>query len=232
MLDRFAEPLELLIPIELFERLPYQSDYKYEYFDGRAVISYRPRMATVRLAVLPRPDSDVDGMAIRPVNWDEDRGDLIQLFVGAFARTPPMDTIAEGRREEAAAAALDNTRDGGDGLAVPAASFVAIENTTGRLIGAALVTFIQLHQREWPDAILPPRLCNLTWLFVSPWKQRDGVATALVARVVNALAAMDERWLVSHFERSNSASLLFHWRSGFELLSDGFSRRRLRAAAT
>ena len=58
---------------------------------------------------------------------------------------------------------------------------------------------------------------HLTWVFVSPWEERRGVGTALLAASVRVLRELGYSQLASTFLLGNDSSTLWHWRNGFRL---------------
>ena len=66
----------------------------------------------------------------------------------------------------------------------------------------------------------------MTWVFVAPKRGGRGVGTALLQAAVGALREMGFTALLSTFLLGNEVSMLWHWRSGFELQAYPTSRRR------
>jgi GNAT superfamily N-acetyltransferase len=60
---------------------------------------------------------------------------------------------------------------------------------------------------------------HLTWIFVSPLRAGHGIGTALLAASSRELLARGYRQLFSTFLSGNESSMLWHWRSGFQLLA-------------
>lgn len=218
-LDRYVTPLKLPMPIDLFWRFPHLAAYKAEYQAGHAELTYRPRLCMARLPVAPRAERKTSGVSIGPLDVARSIEPLSKLFTNSFARVPPLDAMAPTTRRHAADAAMKHTAGGGDGPLFRPACFAANDPKTGEMIGAAILCEIGLRSDEWPEEELPPKLVNLTWLFVSPKHQRQQIASTLVDRVVTVLAEERVSWLLSHLLEDNVPSVMFHWRQGFELLS-------------
>jgi GNAT superfamily N-acetyltransferase len=236
----WSRHLEIDIPIEIFERLPRDVDYRFEYYAEAAQISPRPRTSDAYLP-LPDPASRADDPAppdleIRPLA-DEDWQELPEIFAAAFALIAPFATLDEGSRLQAARDCLEYTREGGDGPLVPMACQVAIDPSDGGILGGALVTLPQAHQLldfdERRKVLSPPPpestattgWPHLTWIFVSPLLRGEGIGTALLAEVGRALWGLGYRELASSFQHGNSSSLRWHWRNGFQLLPYFGSKR-------
>jgi GNAT superfamily N-acetyltransferase len=217
-LDRYVTPLKLPMSIDLFSRFPHQPAYKAEFKDGHAELTYRPRLCMARLPVAPREVRTIAGVGIRPLDVVRECDALAKLFSVAFQRVPPLDAMPPTTRRHAAETAMKHTASGGDGELFMPACFAANDTKSGELIGTAIVCKIGLRADEWPDESLPETLVNLTWLFVSPKRQRSQIASALLDQIVAALAGRQVPWLVSHLLEDNSPSVLFHWRRGFELV--------------
>ncbi len=217
-IEHYATPLKLPMTIDLFSRFPALAGYRAELKGGHVELTYRPRSSLVRLGIAPRGAREVAGVAFNRIDVRSGQSSLAKLFALSFAHVPPLDTMAATTRRHAADAAMKHTATGGDGALVDEACFGAIDSSTHRPIAAVIVTEIALHEDDWPGDETPPLLPNLTWLFVSPEHQRGGIGSALLDRVVNALAARERPWLISHVAPHNVPSLMFHWRSAFELV--------------
>lgn len=218
-LDRYVTPLRLPMAIDTFWRFPHLAAYRTEYLDGHAELTYRPRLSMARIAVLPRAERGVAGVAFSRLDVTTHHDALAKLFVAAFTRVPPVDAMPATTRRHAADAALRHTASDGDGAVVPEACLIATDTHDGHAVGAMIVTRIQLRADEWPEPdALPADLVNLTWAFVAPSHQRRGIAGALLDRTLVALAARGVPWLVSHFSVDNPPAVMWHWRNGFELV--------------
>jgi GNAT superfamily N-acetyltransferase len=235
MLDRWFPYVTFPVSMETFHQLPRNAAYKYEYWDGAAHLSARPKSYHCLLD-LKRAEL-VEQVVIqgdRPARFrslvDTDWPELPQLFASAFERMPPFGLIEREQRVAAAEECLEFTRTGGDGPMVPPASFVAYASGDERIVGAILITLMQRGNLEdfrdecWraraPDDALQQRWGrpHLTWIFVSPWYARFGVGSALLSRAVNVLLDLGYRDLASTFLLGNESGMLWHWKSGFRLL--------------
>ncbi len=219
--------IELPLTVAQFHTLPRNAGYKYEYLDGRAVLSPRPKTFTgvLDLAPLPRPD----GFDVRPLPA-ADIPSLVDLFRHASAHTQPFQSLPNEKAQLAAADAIHQTADGRDGPVIEQACFRVYGDRHPDPVGAILVTLVppevltEPFAGEWkekppPDAIERKLgVPHLTWVFVSWWEARRGFGTALLAHSVNALLEMGFTHLASTFALDNGPSLLWHWRNGFRLL--------------
>lgn len=218
-----------------FRRLPRNAAYRYAYHDGQAHLNPAPRYYH---AVLPLPSLDLDGAARVPIRpfADADWDALVPVFADAFARQQPFAGLGRRKRTDAARASLAQTRDGGDGPWIPAASHVAV-TADGETLGAVLITLVPLTDpREWEAYVWttpPPPNCvalrlgrpHLTWVFVRPETAGRGVGTALLGRAAESLRRLGFDELHTTFIAGNDSSMLWHWRSGFRLCSYPSSRR-------
>jgi GNAT superfamily N-acetyltransferase len=211
MLGDWYCTIELPIAFSDFERLPRNPAYKYEFFDGRAVLTPRPRYqrAVLELPASVTPtmaSSRLSGVTIRPLapgDWTS----LPELLSAAFDSVPPLVTLDTNRRIDVARECVEHTRIGGDGSVVEGACFGAVDQGgVERLVGAILVTLI--HEG-----------CpHLTWILVRPQHVRQGLGTALLAAAVTALRERGHRHLASTFLVGNHRATLWHWRRGFHLV--------------
>ena len=217
-IDHYVTPLKLPMSIDAFWRFPHLAAYKAEYREGHAELTYAPRLSMARLRIAQREERNVTEIRIRPLDVAAARDVLAKLFGTAFAHVPPLDSMPATTRRHAADAAMKHTASGGDGELFLPACLAATDAATHELVGAAIVCKIGLSADEWPEPELPATLVNMTWLFVSPQRQRRQIASALVDRVVNVLAAQRVPWLVSHILQDNVPSVMFHWRQRFELV--------------
>jgi GNAT superfamily N-acetyltransferase len=240
MCDEWMRALTFPMPIADFHKLPRHPAYKYEYFDGAAQLTPRPRHASLRVGLAPllaRAAAPCDdGVTLRPVSADDDEP-LAHLFAAAFHATQPFASLDDDERLRAAGACLDKTRTGGDGPWLRRASFVAEHERLGRA-GAIFVTLLpggdplDADSLYWPSPVPEalwdtcPGQPHLTWVFVHPWLRQRGVATALLRRAATTLRDAGHAELWSTFLVGNDTSLLWHWENGFELLPSLMSRRR------
>jgi GNAT superfamily N-acetyltransferase len=232
MCDEWMAPLVLPLTADEFDRLPRNPAYRYEYFDGKAHVSPRPRHYHAVLTLPPpagiEPPEAAPNLGVRPVE-DGDLAALEGVFAAAFGRVEPFAGLSVGRLREAARICLEKTARGGDGPWVREASFVAVAGG-GQRVGAALVTLLpdgdpcDWDSYHWDGP--PPEDCvgrrlgrpHLTWVFVAPLSAAQGAGTALLGAVARRLGDMGYAELYSTFLLGNDSSLLWHWRSGFRLL--------------
>jgi GNAT superfamily N-acetyltransferase len=219
--------IHLPLTLEEFRQLPRNAAYRYEYVEGQAHLSPRPRHYHALLDLRPVPlAGEVD---VRPLESDGVM-ELAPLFVAAFRHIQPYGSIAEEEtRLEAARQALERTQTGGDGPWIQQASFIA--RAKGQVVGAIFITLLpDTDPCDWssyrwleppPPACIARRLGrpHLTWIFVSPWATGQGIGTALLAAAVQALRELGYQQLLSTFMLGNESSMLWHWRNGFQLLS-------------
>jgi GNAT superfamily N-acetyltransferase len=233
MIDRWFSTIELPLTWEQFHQLPQNAAYKYEYFDGHAWLTPRPKTYHGLLDLrsfdrtIAEPVTE-EKIIVRPL-VDEDWPRLPPLFTAAFGRVQPFAGLADEARLQAATECLQQTQAGTDGPLIAAACLVAACESDD-LVGALLATLAPpgdpLDWGAWrwrspPPADVVARRAgrpHLTWLFVSPWFTRQGVGTALLDAAVRALVGLGYQELCSSFLLGNESSTLWHWRSGFRLL--------------
>ena len=225
MIDDWFSAIELPLNMRQFRQLPQNPAYKYEYFDGHAWLSPRPKSCHAILdlqSLTPPADgiSDRNKVVIRSLQED-DWSRLPSLFAAAFHRVQPFASLTDKTRLKAAEDCLGQTREGAEGPLVNEACLVAAEDDAP--VGATLVT-------------LPPRLAiacaeglpHLTWIFVGPFQARQGIGTALLGAAARALLRLGFARLASTFLVGNESSMLWHWQAGFTLLEQPWSVRRMR----
>ena len=242
MCEEWMRPLELKISFAEFLALPRNNAYKYEYFDGHAHLSPRPKfyhalLDLKSLTALPSnaTDPDVQLQPLKTDGWET----LVPLFAAAFERQQPFGGLEEEERVEAVRRALIRTRTGGDGPMIEAASFVAHPGSNGGPIGAILITLLpEADPSEWGSFHWdepPPPDCvelrlgrpHLTWIFVHPFCAGRGAGTALLVGAVQRLREHGFHELASTFLPTNDSSMLWHWRNGFRLIEYPGSSRRV-----
>jgi len=224
MIDDWFSAIKLPLTWEQFWQLPQNPAYKYEYFDGHARLSPRPKShhVVLDLRTFARPIAEMatdDKVAIRPLQ-DADWQQLPRLFAAAFHRVQPFASLTDDDRLAAAEDCLGHTREGGDGPVIDEACLVAAREEM--LTGAILIT-------------LPPRnavenavgLPHVTWIFVVPSCTRQGVGTALLQAAVQPLVRLGYTRLASTFLVGNESSTLWHWQAGFKLLEQPWSMRTI-----
>ncbi len=236
MCDEWMTALQLPLTADQFRRLPRNPAYRYVWLDGTAWINPRPRYYHALLD-LRGPWPDQAAVPLRPVLPDDWEA-LERLFAAAFENQPPFNGLDDETRLQAAGRSLHQTRTGGDGPWVEAASFLAPgSGRDGRPVGAALVTLLpdrdatDWESYHWQEP--PPPDCiarrlgrpHLTWIFVDPATAGRGVGTALLRAAAAALRGLGYTELASTFLAGNDSSTLWHWRNGFRLLAHPGSRR-------
>lgn len=244
MQDDWFPHVELPISWQAFHQLPRNAAYKYEYFNGKAWLSPRPKFYHALLQLQAcQPVTEVDAqwlIRIRPLR-DGDWETLPQAFSAAFWRVTPFSSMDDQARREAGRQCLEKTRTGGDGPLIEQASFVATSaKDEQHTVGAILVTLAPdrdltdwdlLTWRDAPPADAVQRRLgrpHLTWIFVAPLIAGRGVGTALLSNATTALLELRYTELASTLLCGNDSSMLWHWRNGFQLLEYPGSMRRIR----
>ncbi len=234
MCDHWMPTITLPITLEQFRQLPRHPAFKYEYVDGKAILTPYARHYHAMLDLSPRDapaDEEIRLRAVRPGDWTE----LVPVFAGTFRTIQPYGSLDEPTRLIAAEEALNRTLTGGDGPWIEKASFVV--EAEGKPVGGIFITLLpDRDPTDWesyrwssppaPDAIAK---CegrpHLTWIFVDPLHAGYGTGTLLLASAVNALHQMGFKELLTTFMLGNTSSMLWHWRNGFRLLPYPASRR-------
>lgn len=241
MCDEWMPVIRVPMAFETFERLPQNAAYKYEYWDGQAVLSPRPKTFHARLDCsreISRDDQATDEHLELILATSADREHLADVFCGAFSRTQPFASLTDAERRVAAVETLRRTFDGEEGPFVKPASFALVDRQHDHLAGAILVTLIpdgdpgDIERFHWKGP--PPADVwesgrgrpHLTWAFTNLWRKGEGIGTRLLAEAIRPLRARGDRWLFSTFLAGNDSSQLWHWRNGFELLPYFASRRK------
>jgi GNAT superfamily N-acetyltransferase len=235
MCDQWMRLIELPLNIDQFHQLPRNAAYKYEYLQGKAYLSPRPRHYHALLDLkMPEQVEEKNIAPLRPDHWER----LENLFAAAFRSVQPFASIDDDTWREAAHQSLERTRTGGDGPLIESACFVATEHD--KLQGAIIITLLpkgdpsDMDSYEWIDP--PPADCvkqrlgqpHLTWVFVSPLHRDRGTGAALLAAATRSLLASGYTELLSTFLLGNDLSVLWHWRNGFRLLPYPGSMRLMR----
>jgi GNAT superfamily N-acetyltransferase len=228
--------VKLRMSLRAFRQLPRHPAYKYEYIDGEAWLTPRPRTYHALLELRPPTEPD-DGVKTRPIA-DKDWTDLVGVFSAAFSDRPPFLGLDDRKRRSAARAILQNARTGGDGPFVAQASFVAEAEPWDGPAGGILITLLpkadlsDWRSFSWPEP--PPADAvarglgrpHLTWVFVHPLTAGHGVGSALLHAATRSLLALGYTDLASTFLLGNESSTLWHWRNGFQLIGSPWSLRR------
>jgi GNAT superfamily N-acetyltransferase len=191
----------LPITFEEFEQLPYLPGWKYEYFEGQAHISPSHQVVLTTVAVTHR---HVDAPCILRAVRSEDEVSLLPVYLEAFAENQAFCDFSD---RQFAKAARDDLHESFAGRRAPllAASRVAlVQGANGEsLVGAALLS----RDSEYGPV--------MDLLFVVPAWQRRGLATALVASAMNALAQDGDSTLTSSYQLANRPSQAWHQAFGF-----------------
>ena len=241
MCDEWMPTLELPLTWEEFLRLPRNAAYKYEYLEGKAVLTPRARHyhGLLDFQAYRSPGHQLpEDVVLRPMGED----DFLPLevpFKAAFHRIQPFGSLDDGMQSEAAHQCLQRTRTGGDGPWIQEASFVATDRE-GQRQGAILITLLPAgdpgawESYYWPT---PPSTeivaqrqgrPHITWIFVVPACAGFSVGSALLSAAVQALSAIGYQQLATTFMLGNESSMLWHWRNGFQLQPHPSSLRRVR----
>jgi GNAT superfamily N-acetyltransferase len=244
MCDEWMPTLKLAITYDEWRQLPRNAAYKYEYLEGQAWLSPRPKFYHALLDLEPLAVRSLPGqggeVTIQPLADDDWEG-LVPVFSGAFDRQQPFSGLDREQRQVAAQQVLNHTRNGGDGPLIRAASFTARENETQAIAGAILVTLLPdedpshwgaFHWKEPPPPdCLERRLGrpHVTWVFVGPFHAGEGVGTTLLEAAVRQLLELGYLQLASTFLSGNDSSMLWHWRNGFQLAAYPASKRKKRS---
>ncbi|MGE3803298.1 MAG: GNAT family N-acetyltransferase [Gemmataceae bacterium] len=233
--------IDLSITRQQFEQLPRNAAYRYEFLQGQAYLTPRPKHYHAMLKLKPAepgiPAACPD-VTVRPVVEGEPAG-LAPLFERAFSTMQPFGSLDCATRLEAARTVLERTRKGGDGPWIADASFVA--EREAKPVGAILITLLPGGNPEGHDCYYwhenPPDdaidrclgVPHLTWIFVTPMSAGRGVGSLLLAHAANRLVERGFTRLLSTFLLGNDSSMLWHWRNGFELLAYPGSQRMILA---
>jgi GNAT superfamily N-acetyltransferase len=241
MCDEWMPTVELALSWEQFHQLPRNAGYKYEYLEGKAVLTPRAKHYHALLdlhSFRPAGQQPQEQVTFRPMVVD----DFLPLevpFKAAFHRIQPFGSLDDALQREAAHQCLQRTRTGGDGPWIKEASFVAMSPEDEHR-GAILITLLPAGAPdEWDsyywstpppeDSITQRRgRPHLTWVFVSPHCAGYSIGTALLSASVHALVGLGYRQLATTFMLGNESSMLWHWRNGFQLLPYPGSPRKVR----
>jgi GNAT superfamily N-acetyltransferase len=229
MCDQWMPRLTLEIDPDEFRRLPRNGSYSYALHQGALWINPRPRFlhGRLKLAALPESGPSSDLRLLRESDWAA----LPRLFAATFEGVEPFRALPDPARLEAARACLTQTRLGGDGPLLPQASFV-MPGSNETPLGVVLITLLppweegQLPLWQWEETPPPDAVerregrPHLTWVMVERERRRRGLATTLLHAACAQLRALGFATLDSTFLLGNDLSLIWHWRSGFELLPE------------
>jgi hypothetical protein len=230
MLNDWFPETTIEIDWQTFQRLPRHPACRYEYRHGHLHISGNPRYYHAALnlnRVIPRPNPENDPRfrLLEREDWPH----LAEVFADAFSNCEPLVHLKSEARLAAAASLLEKTSHAGFGPLVEAASFGFFPD--GKLAAAVLITLIpaeSLSDFTSPGWLAPAPADavqegwgqpHLTWIFVSTARKRRGIANRLLIEAAQALGSLGYSSLASTFLLGDHASMLWHWRVGFELLS-------------
>jgi hypothetical protein len=182
---------------ELFERLPRHPDWKYEYINGQAMLSPRPRALRLRRPT-GQPVTQVrPGIEIRALDAGADGAAVAALLTEVWSREDPYRSYDDQGK----------TLRGEIERGLSTARFGAVAMDQGAQRAAALVH----GEHEQP---------TLTWLTVGFEARERGLATALLAWICVMLNERGVRELASGASAANLASLRWHLSRGFALAAD------------
>lgn len=235
MIDDWFDVIELPLSYDQYRALPTNPAYKYEYFNGRAVLSPKPKcyravleLATAATHANISESSRLELRSLRDADWAH----FPKLFAGAFARVQPFCSLSDDRRMDAANGCLAKTQTGGDGPLIETACVVATHpNDSDHPIAASLVTLSRFRDEEGDDEdskMWSQDIPHLTWIFVAPRMSRHGVGSALLNASIRGLISLGSTHLASTYLLGNESSTLWHWRNGFRVRS---YEQRLRNAS-
>jgi GNAT superfamily N-acetyltransferase len=231
--------VEFPLAWDAYRRLPRHSAYRYEYRQGKATITGRPLYRHCRIPIPPSPAPSETTPALQTlelVPWTQasltagQKDRLVDLYQAAFAETVPFPALTKEDQFAAAFSILGGSIAGFDGVPIPQASFVIRSRAEKMPVAAALLTltapgnWTDFTDPAWKAA--PPKdpvrqqwgHPHLTWLFVRPDFQRQGLGTRLLTQARQQLSQLGYAWLFSTFLVGNNSSLLWHWKQGFELI--------------
>lgn len=200
---------QIVMSWEEYEIMPWRLGWKHEYFNGMAYLTPRQQSVLTIIKVAPRNDTP-KSFRIRPV-VPTDAPELKRLFFEVFHDSVEYCNYEELDIQESAQSCIDNYFGAVKGKSSKV-SCVAI-SPEGILIGTALVI-------EKPEQQPYLRL-----LGVSPLWQRRGVATGLMATMLNQLVNTPFTQLKSRYFLANEASRNWHHRFGFQDQLDLFAAR-------
>lgn len=200
---------QIVMSWEEYELMPWQLGWKHEYFNGMAYLSPRQQSVLTVIEIAPRNDTPKSFM-IRSV-VPTDAPELKRLFFEVFHDSVEYCNYEEQDIQESAQSCIDKYFGAVKGEPSKV-SCVAI-SPEEELIGTALV----IEQ--------PGRHPYLRLLGVAPPWQRRGVATGLMATILNQLVDTPFTQLESRYFLANEASRNWHHRFGFQDQLDLFVAR-------
>lgn len=243
MRDEWFPYVKFKIDWKRFHQLPKNPAYKWEYFNGTAHLSARPKAYHCVLDLTPSaPPRRItvhhrDGFVIRRLRAADWKA-FPRYFAAAFSRMVPFSGMEDDEALRAARECLRKTRTGGEGPLIERACYVAAGADDGKAYAALLVTLTRkidltslnsLHWKVPPPHAIRNRLGrpHLTWIFVPPLMTRFGIGSALLGHATNALLKLGYTELASTFLLGNESSTLWHWMNGFRLVSYSGSFRAM-----
>ncbi|WP_437188153.1 hypothetical protein SH668x_001583 [Planctomicrobium sp. SH668] len=238
MLNDYFLPIELSVSWNEFLALPRNPAFRYTYFNNTASITANPRYYHCLLA-LSSPSAEPPSKAVscfysefelrqvQETDWQL----LREVFRSAFNRSPPLSQLQMSQQQAACERILSGTFAGHFGSFSPQSSFVIIDREAGDILGASLITLIPSGNLEdfdtehWKESPPPNAFSegwgqpHLTWIFVTPELQRRSLGTALLNASKAELKTQNYTHLASSFLLGDAPSMLWHWKSGFQLQS-------------
>jgi len=182
---------------EEFMKLPRKEGWRYEYYGGRTHITPRPISEIVKFYIFTRVVNI--RYTLQCPQWS-DISEISSLFFAAFLNS--IDFFNQTPREVRSSAykEIKKTFDGGYGKMCWSLSRIAMDNR--KMVGCALITF-----REGKYYV--------TWVFVHPEKQREGIATLIVQDIANNLYTKGITELYSAYLIASEVSAAWHKSFGF-----------------
>lgn len=229
MCDQWMTRQELPLTAEQIERLPRSPAWQYAAMGDRLILWPRTRAYHAALALNFTVDHSEPWLASCR---SEDEPELVAVFEAAFRDVVPYAGLDNSLLHEAAQVSLRRTFSGQDGPMVSPACVIARQK--GQVCGALLVTILppgdnrDLASWYWQEPLpthwqeIVGGRPHLTWIFVHPEQGRNGLATVMLRNAADRLKQLGFSTLLSTFLLGNDASLLWHWKSGFELLPTHF----------
>lgn len=206
--------------VEEYLLLPFEPGWKIELAKGVAVFQPREAVAVGVLEVAPRAvrcDS-----AIRPVVPD-DAPELLRGFDAAFRDSVDYCGWSRESLEKERLRVVEGFFSGHRGTPLPASRVAIVGpggHEDGAIAGAALVA-----EHDADSA-------RLDLLFVRDEWRRHGLATALLAAALNALAGSGKRRLIATWMLANAPAVAWYRKAGFREEPDLMNARLYLRAAT
>ncbi|WP_437192111.1 GNAT family N-acetyltransferase [Planctomicrobium sp. SH527] len=184
------------------------------------------------------PDSlpILKSLGLKLVRWDqgtstgEQKDSLLELFRESFSQSAPFCALDQGMQDAATLDLLGGSLVGGSGYPVNDSSFAICEEESDRPVAVIQVTLVSpgdwsdFTDSNWqvPVPRDPLKSCwghaHLTWIFISPRWQRRGLGQVLLMNSLSSLKSLGYGKLFSTFLLGDHASMLWHWKQGFQLL--------------